>query len=87
MDKVVLVLDMPEKCEDCDICASWQSSSLSVREYWCPVMDNNEVDPLEKPRWCPLKEIPEKDTRGDLLDEYYDGFTDGWNACVDEILG
>lgn len=56
MSKAVLVIDMPQKCSECRICASWQSCAFSVREYWCPAMDNKEVEPNEKPIWCPLEE-------------------------------
>lgn len=56
MKKAVLIIDMPNKCEECPICASWQSSAFSIRQYWCPAMENRDVEPNNKPNWCPLKE-------------------------------
>lgn len=56
MSKAILIIDMPKKCSECSICASWQESAFSIREYWCPAMDNKNVEPNEKPIWCPLEE-------------------------------
>jgi hypothetical protein len=55
MNKSVLIIDTPKSCGECPICASWQSSAFSVREYWCTVSENISVDPDDKPKWCPLK--------------------------------
>ena len=59
MSKAVLVIDMPEKCIDCTICATYAASAWSPREYWCTAHDNDDVDPYDKPIWCPLKPLPE----------------------------
>ena len=45
-----------------------------------------------KPSYCPLKQIPEKieniEGFNDIdLQWQADSYCDGWNACVDEILG
>lgn len=76
MSKAVLVIDMPICCNECPICASYAESAFSPREYWCTVSDNTDVDPYDKPKWCPLKEMPLKDER----------VVDVWNSCIDEIL-
>lgn len=39
-----------------------------------------------KPEWCPLKPLPEKDDFDDPYDEYYTGYRDGWNRCLEEIV-
>lgn len=39
------------------------------------------------PDWCPLKLLPEKDTKNHFPDEFEDGYAIGWNACIDEITG
>lgn len=42
-----------------------------------------------KPDWCPLRELPERETEmtdeDDLGKEYVRGTMDGWNACLEEI--
>lgn len=49
-----------------------------------------------KPGWCPLKEVPEEEHIKELLeeehneyclDEYCDGYDDGWNTFRSRILG
>lgn len=84
MSKAILVMDMPESCSECSICASWQSSAFSAREYWCPVMENKDVEPNKKPDWCPLKELPEK--KENAIGANYQRFVNGYNACIDDIL-
>lgn len=88
MDKAILVIDMPDKCWKCPICASYQTSAFSIREYWCTANENEDVDPDKKPDWCPLKCVPKKRKEkyaSDVGDRDC-GFIDGWNACIDEIL-
>lgn len=40
-----------------------------------------------KPDWCPLKTIPEKYNRVEQLDVFSECFADGYNACIDKIIG
>ena len=40
-----------------------------------------------KPEWCPLKELPEEEHSEYYLDEYCDGYDDGWNSFRRIILG
>lgn len=44
-----------------------------------------------RPDWCPLRELPEKATdmpdADDLGVDYVRGAMDGWNNCLDEIVG
>lgn len=49
-----------------------------------------EEQAKNKPSWCPLKPIPQKainderPTDKSIIDH---SFCEGWNACIDEILG
>lgn len=88
MDKAILVIDMPSCCNECPICASYAESAFSIREYWCTASENTDVDPYDKPRWCPLKSVPKKRNEKYAADvgDRDCGFIDGWNACIDEIL-
>ena len=90
MNKAILVIDMPKCCNECAICASYAESAFSPREYWCTVSDNTDVDPYDKPKWCPLKPVPDKQYEGGTwtVNGYIeDGFASGWNTCIEEILG
>ena len=99
MPKAALVMDMPETCENC-ACKypSYKDDAL----YDCAITGKeipiNGGHYEEKPDSCPLRELPEKmdcfaeAIKNDCYDgteyehEYLDGKSDGWNACLDEIL-
>lgn len=95
MAKAVLVMDMPENCENC-ACKypSYKDDAL----YDCAI--TGKTIPInggrygEKPDWCPLRELPERKLESErwgcegsargtwqvpLLENR------GWNACLDEI--
>ena len=59
MSASILIIHTPDKCIDCPICASYQESAFSARDYWCCVK-NKDIDPNTKPDWCPLETVPEK---------------------------
>lgn len=92
MNKEILIIDVPAKCIDCPICASYQESAFSYREYWCTAAENRDVEPENKPIWCPLKDLPKKvqsfecEELCDAEDWYDSGYAAGWNACIDKIL-
>lgn len=77
MNKAVLVIDMPECCDDCklsDYSDSWEL-------YCC--YTGEAVDKI-KPDWCPLKPVPKK-----VQVMYGDDSQDwdkGYNSCVEEIM-
>ena len=80
MAKAVLVMDMPECCFKCKL----QDFS------YCRIAYNRHVGE-GRPDWCPLRELPERETgmpdADDLGAEYVRGTADGWNACLEEIIG
>ena len=41
----------------------------------------------EKPEWCPLIDLPEKDTGIYPANTVDAGYAEGWNTCLDEITG
>lgn len=85
IDKAILIIDMPEKCADCKICASYAESAFSPREYWCTAYDNKDVKPYDKPDWCPLKSVPEKQLV--WYDDEVSDWERGYNACLYDVLG
>lgn len=90
MSKSILVIDTPDSCSKCKIRFDDEYSN------WCPY-DNPEpngvwqyVENGTKPNWCPLKPLPDKrDENGIWTMNGYieDKYSDGYNACIDEILG
>ena len=86
MSKAVLIIDMPNSCTECPLFEGYFDMHCSGRNNKCigfPYPKDFGQD------WCPLKEIPNK------RDENYVenvghrevGFIDGWNSCIDEIVG
>lgn len=73
--KAILVLDeMPKSCANCRL----------KRGLFCGESGNSLHDYVNinlKPSWCPLKPLPSKDFW------HKKDYADGWNACIDELLG
>lgn len=92
MAKAVLVMEMPETCENC-ACKypSYKDDAL----YDCAITGKeipiNGGHYGEKPDCCPLRELPEKKETWVTLSCYPNGrWTEdmkaGYNTCLDEIL-
>ena len=76
MSKAVLVFDMPNGCNDCDI---------MCQQYYATIK-NKKLKAGMKPHDCPLREMPEK------REEFYetgafDSVAIGYNQCIDDIFG
>ena len=85
MAKAILVMDMPKNCFACDL-----ESYGECKAMFGEVIENK----FEKPSWCPLKPMPEKETIcGKYNSEYYanggkmPSWKLGFNACIDAICG
>lgn len=96
MAKAVLIMEMPERCDKCNLflavkqknlglCLAKQSSGETNTEY------NPKHEASWRPDWCPLREPPEKkvaDKRlaiSPLTEGQLNDFEKGWNACLDVI--
>ena len=87
MSKAILVLDeMPKDCKCCPIHFLDIYNNDSQR-WWC----GGTLKTLEitvRPNWCPLREVPERQVRDyPGYDRYITGYDDGWDDCLNEILG
>lgn len=71
MSKAILVMDMPKNCFHCKL-QDWVN---------CRVVKGCHTGDT-RPDWCPLREVPQK--QEDLPTNIY---REGWNACIDKILG
>lgn len=80
MRKAILAMDMPKNCAEC------RFSTIGCQDNDICYLNNKEIYLEKKPKWCPLKPMPEKDNKSYFPDEYSDGHRDGYNACIDEIL-
>lgn len=94
MAKAVLVMDMPETCENC-ACKypSYKDDSLydcAITGKTIPINGGHYED---RPDWCPLRELPEKNPNNPELkqgvcytEKVYKVYKSGWNDCLDAIL-
>lgn len=87
--KAILVLDVPDYIQDI---------TKVKLAYGLYVAKNDELDPtdiLEFHQVYPLKELPQKIEHSEQInpfcedyeDEYDYWYKEGYNACIDEILG
>lgn len=90
MSKAMLIMDMPESCEKCELSRCLHAKGVGI----CGVNREHFDDMTKVQAWCPLRKVPKK---VDYLIEYFNdgqmsldlsiGYAKGWNACIDEILG
>lgn len=90
MSKAVLVIDMPDSCRECDfqannvrdnpiciLCTESCAETYFTKDEYKRI----NTDLGEKPKWCPLKPLPEK------MLKTGEGYVAGWNAAIDAIGG
>lgn len=93
MAKAILIMDMPESCDMCDLTDSIAAWGTIARYYTAPGIMEDVTDYTEcRPDFCPLRESPEKKETVNPQECYINSYwTDemkaGFNACVDEITG
>lgn len=91
--KAILVIDMPQTCNDCDyrFIATDNSNYCGLTKAY---MNRATDTTKEKDVRCPLKPMPEK--KEEYIDSNYvpmigypeklrSEYNVGWNACIEEI--
>lgn len=82
MSKAILIMDMPTKCEECQL--FYNTAGIKM----CEAIGRLVECKSKKPTWCPLREVPQKKEDNSVIHiERYEGYLEGWNDCVTEILG
>ena len=88
--KAILVLnEMPSSCSKCKL-KSRLNCEIEGVTHCCNLaegmiaLDKGFEERLPN---CPLKPMPEKKDRNKAVGDYLRGRCDGYNACIDEILG
>lgn len=92
MAKAILVMDMPKSCERCRLHSFW-GNDLDVLCKMEGKAQSFEDACKGRPSWCPVREVPEKKEAQKINPyemnkiEYNKGYRQGYNKCIDEILG
>lgn len=87
--KTILVIDKPEDCHQCPL--FYVEGDGYYGYYACVHKDivYQDVGDYEQPKHCILKPLPQSinpymKENSDYLDRQY---INGWNDCLDEIIG
>ena len=84
MSKVILVMDAPTSCRKCMCYVLGESNNFCAATKFA-ILNGSTI-----PHHCPLKWIPDKRYESGtwVLDGYInDGYSQGWNDCIEEIFG
>ena len=84
MSKAILVIDMPQNCDVCDF-ARMVNGKISCAIPGCGYDVKDYI--TCRPEECPLRELPEKQVHHCTDTAHHRFAKDGWNACINEILG
>ena len=80
--KAILVIDMPNNCEECNIIYFQGHGERSTCD---------SDDWSKRPSWCPLRPLPLKYPPMDSLvancEPLTNAYNEGWNDCLDKIIG
>ena len=95
MSKAILVIDMPNRCNDCPFVDSMRTHwNYDDFTYYCEANEYERIKEIKygeedksipKPDWCPLKMLPEKRIQDNPNGRNM--YRAGWNDCIDDILG
>ena len=77
MNKAILVIDMPNDCDECPLAVA------TTHDYDMCCIAGSRIISYGKFPWCPLRELPKRiiNFGGD------DDYADGYNDCLSEIIG
>ena len=88
MAKAILVMDMPSSCFNCQLCVASRESSTGQLCWKCMVYPTFMIPKRKvgvRQGFCPLHEIPKQ--KVEWYDDERSNYEQGYNACIDEILG
>lgn len=90
MAKGIIMVDMPEDdCRECIFC--WEVKNTGNLECAARILQDVTDG---RPGWCPIKPVPDKRHRTDMYGTittieriYQTGYNEGYDKCMDDILG
>lgn len=82
MDKSIIMFDTPDSCGEC-----FCQKGYTVYGYACGLTNRMNKDARCRPGWCPLIPLPERHIASKTATGYEIGYEDGWNECLEKIVG
>ena len=84
MDKAILVIDMPDSCDNCPLFHGFYTDMTCDANHY----GINYPYPKDfRQDWCPLKPMPKKMEGHDSIYYQWGDYEDGWNHCIDCVSG
>ena len=84
MDKAILVIDMPDSCDNCPLFHGFYTDMTCGANHY----GINYPYPKDfRQDWCPLKPMPKKMKGHDSVYYQWGDYEDGWNHCIDCVSG
>jgi len=85
MRAVLVIEEMPTECIECQFCRILADDKPT--ETRCILTAKRNEDGVNtRAEWCPLRPLPQK-IYAVYKGDYEYGVADGWNACLDAIVG
>lgn len=78
--KAVLVIDVPNSCDDCELNRCYNDIHIYCNQP-CNTARCGEI----VPEWCPLRPLPHSKQIENRW--FSDDYSKGWNDCLDAIMG
>lgn len=89
MSKAILVMDMPERCLNCNCVGHInRNGKFNVCRITGEILKEYDYY-KQRPNNCPLRELPEKKEvcgKYPQEDKIVPSYKIGYNACIDEIM-
>lgn len=84
MDKAILVIDMPDSCDNCPLFHGFYTDMTCGANHY----GINYPYPKDfRQDWCPLKPMPKKMKGHDSIYYQWGDYEDGWNQCINCVSG
>ena len=84
MSKAVLVIDMPNCCDECFALDDRFDYPMCLITHEQKGYNFRTIE--QKMNKCPLKQLPEEDN-DEHISEWGRGYQGGWNDCINAIVG
>lgn len=94
MSKGIIVVDIPKKCDDCQLRHPGLAKCLITEKSTSHTKTGKTLNEKKRPDWCPIRPIPDRKppspyAPSPMLEKagYFTPYAKGWNDCLEEMEG